>query len=421
MKLVSEWFMVAAFLLTAVPVQAQLIPVNGGALVNDPSDKLTWLRDANFFVTQAAESGDPAGFVRAIIGAAGGVIYDTPNSLDTPANSGRHTLSTSDFYHNGVIDGHLTWFGAKAWVDYLNVTDYEGYSDWRLPTTVDNIADVGYPNGVAHDPAVTSSELAELFYGQMGQAAAQSIQATHNSAYTLFSHIGASYWSDTQVALGSSSAWEFMDSNGRQFTTSKASYNQGLAVRSGQAHQCDNTHSGTYHGNITVSGGLLCIVNATVTGNVQQTGGQLWVVGSIIAGNVQVNGGGDFTIGPGALIRTNLQVKNLPGTSRKNQICDTTVRGNLQFQNNGTAVEIGSASTVCAGNLIGGNMEVQNNFASTAVFDNIVVGNIHDHNNTAPTQVFNNFVERDLQCQNNSSIAGAGNSAVRKKGQCAGM
>ncbi len=418
MRIIS-WLTTPMVLLAAVAAHAHLVPVNGGALVNDPSDKLTWLRDANFFATQAAESGDPALFVRTIISAAGGVIYDTPNGLDTPANSGRHTLTANDFYRNGSIDGHLTWFGAQAWVNYLNDTDYEGYSDWRLPTTVDNISNVGYPNGGAHNPAVTSSELAELFYGQMGQVAGQSIQKAHNSSYAFFSHVGASYWSATEVAHASSSAWIFVDTDGRQLTAGKASYNLGLAVRSGQAYQCDSTYNGTVHGNVTVTSGLLCIVNATIMGNVQQTGGQLRIVGSIVVGNVQISGDGAFNIGPGAILRNNLQIQNLAGASRKNQICDTTVRGNLQFHNNGAAVEIGSVSTSCAGNIIGGNVEVQNNFGSTAIFDNVVVGNLHDHNNTAPTQVFDNFVERDLKCQNNSAISGGANSAVRKQGQCA--
>ena len=418
MNSISKWTMALALLSGPVAANAQLVPVNGGALVNDPTDKLTWLQDANFFATQAAESGNPTEFVQTIIRISGGVIHDTPNVLDTPANSGRHALTMNDFYHDGSIDGHLTWFGAQAWVNYLNVTDYQGYSNWQLPTTVDNNSSIGYPNGGSRNPPVTSSELAELFYGQLGQVAGQPIQKTHNSRYALFRNVGSSYWSGTQVAAASSSAWIFVDAAGTQLKAVKETYNQAMAVRSGQAYQCDTTYNGTFHGNVTVSSGLVCIINATVMGNVQQAGGQLRIVGSIVVGNVQINGDGQFTIGPGAIIGNDLQIQNLPGGSVENQICDATVRGNLQFQNNGTAVEIGSASPSCAGNIIGGNLEVQGNTGRTAIFNDIVVGNLQDQNNTAATQVFDNFVEQSLQCQNNTAISGGANAAKQKQGQC---
>ena len=86
-----------------------------------------------------------------------------------------------------------------------------------------------------------------------------------------------------------------------------------------------------------------------------------------------------------------------------NQICDSTVRGNLQFHNNGTAVEIGSGSRTCLGNSIGGNARgAENNTGATAIFDNVIIGNFQDQNNSARTQVFDNFVKHSLQCQNNS-------------------
>lgn len=106
------------------------------------------------------------------------------------------------------------------------------------------------------------------------------------------------------------------------------------------------------------------------------------------------------------------------GGLAQNQICDSMVLGDLQFQNNGTAVEIGSALPACAGNIVRGNLEVNNNTGSTAISDDIVVGNLQDHNNTAATRVFNNFVEHNLECQNNPAISGGGNLAKQKQGQC---
>jgi len=145
--------------------------------------------------------------------------------------------------------------------------------------------------------------------------------------------------------------------------------------------------------------------------------------------------------GPGNVMHVQ---KNLPAGTAQNQICGTAVRGDLQFQNNGTAVLIGatdppSAPPACPGNAVGGDLQVQNDTAAvsivgntvggilqvqndsgtTVVTGNTVTGILQDQNNTAPTQVFNNSVGSILQCQNDTSITGGGNTARLKQGQCA--
>ena len=188
----------------------------------------------------------------------------------------------------------------------------------------------------------------------------------------------------------------------------------------GSGTTCNGSYNGTFNGNVTVSAGQNCVfIGGVVTGNVQQTGGNLVLTQSQVGGDVQMNGGGTFTIGPGAAIKGNLQIQNLPSGAGQNQVCGSLVNGDLQFQNNGTAIEIGSISLSCAGNTVGGNLTVQNNPAATIVDGNKVTGNLQDQNNTAPTQVFNNAVKQNLQCQNNSSITGGGNTAGQKQGQCA--
>ena len=184
---------------------------------------------------------------------------------------------------------------------------------------------------------------------------------------------------------------------------------------------CNGTYSGIFQGNITISAGQNCIfVNGGVTGNVTENGGNLGLIQSSVGGNVQVNGGGTFTIGPGSSIGNDLQIQNLPTSSGQNQVCGTTVNGNLQFHNNGTAVLIGSSNPAsCAGNNVGGNLEVHDNTAATTVEGNTVGGNLDDNNNTAPTQVFNNVVGNNLACGGDPSITGGGNTAKSKQGQCA--
>jgi hypothetical protein len=218
-----------------------------------------------------------------------------------------------------------------------------------------------------------------------------------------------------------------------------------------------------------------------VTGNVQQGGGNLTVINSNVNGNVQINGASTFMISPGTSISNNLQIQRIPGGTALNEVCGTTVKGNLQFQNNGTALLIGtsgppsptcppdmvngdvqiqtnsapitmigdtfngvlqvqqnsgtttitgdkvggagqvqqnSAASTITGNTFGNGLQVQGNTGATNVTGNTVTGNLQDQNNTAPTQVFNNIIGNILQCQNNTSITGGGNTARLKQGQC---
>ena len=218
--------LVVALLLSS-NAQAALIPVAGGLGVYDDVNNVTWASDGNLFATQAASySGGYSAFVAAVISASGGVIHDTPSSWDTVPYSGNYTLWTSDFYSQGV----MTWWGAKAWVNYLNATNYAGTSTWALPTTVDRSVNQsnsssGYPNGEAGNPPQSSSQMAQLFYGGLGQVAGSSITATHNSSYALFSNLQSSwYWSGTEYSERPNEAWDFFASTGIQDSIRKGGY-----------------------------------------------------------------------------------------------------------------------------------------------------------------------------------------------------
>jgi hypothetical protein len=297
-------------------------------------------------------------------------------------------------------------------------------------------------------------------------------------AFPTNTHDGANYFRDV-VFVAALPLQSGSNCNG----VYTGAFNGNLTVTSGQT--CALV-SASVTGNITLSGGSLAISNSAIGGNLQiqsvpaapgpspicgppppvppgpaalppgpavpppgppapapcagnQVGGSLAINNSAIGGNVQVQGGGIFSIGPSAAIGGNLQIQNIPSGTEQSQICDTTVRGNLQFQNNGAPLLIGAAAPAsCAGNRLGGNLTIQNNTAATTVSDNlvtgnlqaqnnsgativngnIVTGNLQDQNNTAATQVFSNIVGNILQCQQNSSITGGGNTAGQKQGQC---
>jgi len=225
----------AVALLLSTGAQADLVSTAGGLGVYDNVNNVTWTSDANLMLTQAnSYSGGASAYVAAVIAASGGVINDTPNSLDTPPNSGTHTLSASDFFTSGTYAGTLSWFGAKAWVNYLNATNYAGTNTWTLPTTVDSNSSYGYPNGASGNPSQSSSQMAQLFHGGLGQVAGSDITTTHNSSYTLFSQVQSyAYWSGAEYSAYPDDAWLFVTDDGSHDLTIKGGHYYALAVSPG--------------------------------------------------------------------------------------------------------------------------------------------------------------------------------------------
>ena len=166
---------------------------------------------------------------------------------------------------------------------------------------------------------------------------------------------------------------------------------------SGELAACSVTYNGTFNGNLTISKGLTCIINGTVTGNVTQNGGGLFASNATIEGSLQISGRSRFSV-ENTAIDGNLGIQNIPASSAQNEICETDVGGKLQFNNNGSAVAIGTTSASCPGNTIGGNMQINRNIATVQVYDDTVGGS--------------------LQCKGNSSIIGGGDKAESLQGQC---
>jgi hypothetical protein len=230
-KVLAKLIGVGAVLL-AVNANASLVSTDGGLGVYDTTNNVTWTSNANLFATQAASySGGAAAFVSAVIADSGGVIHDTPNFYDP---TGTYTLSASDFVTSGNFDGTMSYWGARAWVNYLDATNYGGSNQWALPTTVDNNASVGYPNGGAGNPAQSSSQMAQLFYGGLGQVANSSITTTHNANYSLFSNVQSYvYWSGTEYSADPEGAWLFLTDDGEQYDLIKSYDLYALAVSPG--------------------------------------------------------------------------------------------------------------------------------------------------------------------------------------------
>jgi len=234
----------------------------------------------------------------------------------------------------------------------------------------------------------------------------------------------------------SATATDKAGNQGSGSTSFTVNINGNLTVSGGENYTFAN---GKITGNLVMTGGTLVLNNSTVGGDVHMSAGSLVLTNnSSVQGNLQITGGGTFSISS-SHIGGNLQIQNIPVGAAQNQICGATVNGNVQFQNNGTAVLIGSpaclgntvsgslqvttntAATEVYGNTVSGNLQVQNNSAATQVDDNKVSSNLQVQNNTASTAVFSNTVKANLQCSGNNSslITGGGNIAVQKQGQCA--
>jgi len=238
--------------LVALQAQAALLSTDGGLGVYDTTNNVTWTANGNLIVTMAATySGGSEALISAVIAASGGVIQDDQNGADTPELSGTYYLSAKDFNLGGA-PGAMSWWGAQAWVNYLNAISYGGSNQWALPTTIDAPSSEGYPDGAPGDPLQSSSQLAELFYGNLGEVKGKGFSSSHNANDALFSNLEGEYWSGTQVVAEVTSnppnygeAWSFFPGTGQQPEYGKAAMLYALAFSPGQLGQIANSGAGS--------------------------------------------------------------------------------------------------------------------------------------------------------------------------------
>jgi hypothetical protein len=193
-----------SFGLVAGPMtaHAQLTAADGGVLVYDAANNLTWVSNANLFASQ--------------YGAVSTIITDA-NSANGGAGLPSGIVSTRDFFSNGT----MTWQGSNAWVNYLNVTHYGGSSQWALPTAVDQ----------------NSGQMVTLFFGELGGTfdGSPDFLSTLNSSAALFSNLqNSAYWSGTAVSGNPQfGAWYFSTTFGVQSNFETESPEFALAVHAG--------------------------------------------------------------------------------------------------------------------------------------------------------------------------------------------
>jgi hypothetical protein len=189
MNTASRFAATFALVLLASTSRAALVDVGNG-LINHPAANLTWVADANLFLTTATAD---ATLVTKVVAAW------TDGPIPTLAGDGTtHTIVAADF---NAATGKMNWYGARAWVNYLKVTHYKGYSDWRLPEL--GTASLQAGGCVICVPgngfAVNSSEWWRLFFEELGGTAHVPIASSNNGSYALFQNIeGNPFWGNAQ-------------------------------------------------------------------------------------------------------------------------------------------------------------------------------------------------------------------------------
>ena len=210
---------------------------------------------------------------------------------------------------------------------------------------------------------------------------------------------------------------------------------------------CNGVFSGaTIKAVIVPDNGSCTLVGSTVTGNVDvRTGAYFEASATTIQGNVK---GKDAltifthdgsTIGGSVKATSTTQVflfdgsvggSVQAGSSVENnghvQVCGMTIGKKVQIKKGGTDILVGDSLAGCAGNTIGGNLEVTNNFTDVEldVQDNTISGNLVVSKNQGSSDKFvvNNTGGKKLQCDDNvAPFVGTPNSGwvtVKPGSQC---
>ena len=159
-----------------------------------------------FFVLASAQA--------ALVDRGGGFIYDDVQDIT--------------WTQNANINGLMDWNTSVAWADSLSLYDSVRdvtWDDWRLATTLQPDASCSSQSGsTSYGYNCTGSEMGHLF----------NVDGISSSTMGLFTNVQSDvYWSGTEYAPITTSAWNFYFSFGFQGYDNKDIYNYAWAVRDG--------------------------------------------------------------------------------------------------------------------------------------------------------------------------------------------
>jgi hypothetical protein len=172
--------------------------------------------------------------------------------------------------------------------------------------------------------------------------------------------------------------------------------------------RCTTVVAGPERGNVVVPSGATCIIfRADVDGNVRvEPGGRLQVLFSTIRGSIQSDGGrmvhvfGDPT--GASTVHGDITVKNAPVSSDFHTLRGTTIKGNVQFEENKVRIEVIANVLLLppsvTPNAAEGNMQFYKNTGTGHVSGNTIAGNLQCKDNVPPFVAFGNVVGGNTEC-----------------------
>jgi len=146
--------------------------------------------------------------------------------------------------------------------------------------------------------------------------------------------------------------------------------------------------------NVFVPAGSVCnLFGTTVTGNVEVEGALVARADAFtgtpttIDGNVQGDPAQVVIVIEGTVVEGSIQVKltaSLPFEGATNFICGSTIRGDVQFQDNARIIEIGGGDCGFFGgsNTVDGNVQVEKNTGGASIVGNTIGGDLQCKDNT---------------------------------------
>jgi hypothetical protein len=139
----------------------------------------------------------------------GATVYDADWKISWLENA--NLAVTNTFGVDGInSSGAMSWDTANRWIEAMNLADYLGHNDWRLPTIIQPDPSCSNQTQLGSSGFCTGSEMGHLFYEELGGTAGASITATHNIYFSLFQNIRPfNYWSGTEYAIDAYGAWVF--------------------------------------------------------------------------------------------------------------------------------------------------------------------------------------------------------------------
>lgn len=154
---------------------------------------------------------------------AGAALFDRGNGLVYDDVLNVTWLADANYARSSGFstDGRLSWTAATEWVESLN---YQGYSDWRLPLTLQPDSscefndDLGAAGSLSYGFGCKGSELGHMFHFNLGGAVGGGLaSAAHTDALALFSNLESEgYWSSSILDEYPDYAWLFLFWNGDQ-------------------------------------------------------------------------------------------------------------------------------------------------------------------------------------------------------------